>query len=329
MLKHLTEISPKNGEPQRYSWECRRRSRRNLGVLGNKDSISKSWNDVLKSLKATSVSCCVKFFRGEDSMSSTIEGSRPDWCILSMIYSGDTPFWSETPRNISVTECLCPFIMLQSVIVAVYPFGVLLGFSSGCRWSLFIKSTSSYLVCLHFVCTLCWPCKFHWYIFPVPNDQICHLPCNLSITYVVSCFNSPSTILSRHASATCILFASASNGSKSLLYVEIIRTKSRRSHCVRGLAGWLQSEEWNSKSYNHRRWSQSNPLLACAVVCFTWQRSRLVQKHFKDLLTLHVLYHTVAHQLCRCEVKDVHGLQSFVSTHSEESDSLLFIFCLQ
>ena len=28
-------------------------------------------------------------------------------------------------------------------------------------------------------------------------------------------------------------------------------------------------------------------------------------------------------------IKDVHGLQSFVSTHSEESDSLLFSLCLQ
>ena len=46
-------------------------------------------------------------------------------------------------------------------------------------------------------------------------------------------------------------------------------------------------------------------------------------------LSLTVLYHTILHQLCRCEVKDVHGLQSFVSTHSEERDSLLFIFCLQ
>ena len=25
-----------------------------------------------------------------------IEGSRPEWCISSMIYSGDTPFWLET-----------------------------------------------------------------------------------------------------------------------------------------------------------------------------------------------------------------------------------------
>ena len=25
-----------------------------------------------------------------------VEGSRPEWCILSMIYSGDTSFWSET-----------------------------------------------------------------------------------------------------------------------------------------------------------------------------------------------------------------------------------------
>ena len=41
-------------------------------------------------------------------------------------------------------------------------------------------------------------------------------------------------------------------------------------------------------------------------------------------LTLKVLYHTIPHQLCRCEVKDVHCLQSFVSTHSEENDSLFF-----
>ena len=31
------------------------------------------------------------------------------------------------------------------------------------------------------------------------------------------------------------------------------------------------------------------------------------------MLTLNVLYHTIPHQLCRREVKDVHGLQTFVS----------------
>ena len=45
-------------------------------------------------------------------------------------------------------------------------------------------------------------------------------------------------------------------------------------------------------------------------------------------LTLNVLYHTIPHKLCRCEMKDVHSLQSFISTHSEESDSLLFVLCL-
>ena len=44
---------------------------------------------------------------------------------------------------------------------------------------------------------------------------------------------------------------------------------------------------------------------------------------------LNDLYHTIPHRLCRCQVKDVHSLQSCVSTHSEESDSLLFILCLQ
>ena len=41
-------------------------------------------------------------------------------------------------------------------------------------------------------------------------------------------------------------------------------------------------------------------------------------------LTLNVLHHTIPHGLCRGEVKYVHGLQSFISTHSEESDSSLF-----
>ena len=46
-------------------------------------------------------------------------------------------------------------------------------------------------------------------------------------------------------------------------------------------------------------------------------------------LTLNVLYHNTPHQLCRCEVKDVHGLQSSVSTHSEKRDSVLFTLSLQ
>ena len=51
----------------------------------------------------------------------------------------------------------------------------------------------------------------------------------------------------------------------------------------------------------------------------------IIEKHF---LTLNVLYHTIPHELCRREMKDVHSLQSFVLTHSEESDSLIFILCL-
>ena len=47
------------------------------------------------------------------------------------------------------------------------------------------------------------------------------------------------------------------------------------------------------------------------------------------LLTVNVLYHTIPHEMCRCEVTVVYGLQSFVTTHFEESDSLRFILCLQ
>ena len=46
-------------------------------------------------------------------------------------------------------------------------------------------------------------------------------------------------------------------------------------------------------------------------------------------LTLNVQNHTIPHELCRCQVKDVNGLQSFVLTHSEEKDSFLLILCLQ
>ena len=48
-----------------------------------------------------------------------------------------------------------------------------------------------------------------------------------------------------------------------------------------------------------------------------------------DAFTLNVLYHTIPHKLCGCGINNVHGLQSFVSTHSEESGSVLFILSLQ
>ena len=41
-------------------------------------------------------------------------------------------------------------------------------------------------------------------------------------------------------------------------------------------------------------------------------------------MTLTVLYHTIPHKLCGCEVKDVHGLHSFVSTQSEEKGQFVF-----
>ena len=54
-----------------------------------------------------------------------------------------------------------------------------------------------------------------------------------------------------------------------------------------------------------------------------------IHSHVAGTFTLNVLYHTFPRELCRCEVKDVHCLQSFISTHCEESHSLLFILCLQ
>ena len=49
----------------------------------------------------------------------------------------------------------------------------------------------------------------------------------------------------------------------------------------------------------------------------------------RSFFTLNVLYHTMPHKLCGCEEKHVHGVQCFVQTHSEESDSVLFIPSLQ
>ena len=77
--------------------------------------------------------------------------------------------------------------------------------------------------------------------------------------------------------------------------------------------------------------------LACAQTSFT---DSVFQPDVTDMvhcysswlvgcLTLHVLYHTIPHELCRCQVKDVHSLQSFTSTWFEESDSVLFILWLQ
>ena len=39
-------------------------------------------------------------------LTSKFEGSRPEWCISSMIYSTDTPFWSETLEIVQVTTRL-------------------------------------------------------------------------------------------------------------------------------------------------------------------------------------------------------------------------------
>ena len=39
---------------------------------------------------------CILFAENAWYGHSHIEGSRPEWCITSMIYSGDTPFWLET-----------------------------------------------------------------------------------------------------------------------------------------------------------------------------------------------------------------------------------------
>ena len=44
---------------------------------------------------------------------------------------------------------------------------------------------------------------------------------------------------------------------------------------------------------------------------------------------INVLHHTIPYKLCRFEMKDMHGLQRFSSTDSDESENLLFMFCLK
>ena len=47
----------------------------------------------LRSQNRTGAGTLISFNR---KLRVKIEGSWPEWCILSMIYSRDTPFWSET-----------------------------------------------------------------------------------------------------------------------------------------------------------------------------------------------------------------------------------------
>ena len=39
------------------------------------------------------------------------EGSRPEWCISSMIYSGDTPFWLETLDLLNSTAVIVNILL--------------------------------------------------------------------------------------------------------------------------------------------------------------------------------------------------------------------------
>ena len=66
-----------------------------------------------------------------------------------------------------------------------------------------------------------------------------------------------------------------------------------------------------------------------AISLFALEWWQLFACHQRQSSTLNVLYHTTPHQLCGCEVKDVHGLQSFISTQSEKSGNVLFILCLR
>ena len=49
--------------------------------------------------KAIKLLCNIQYIRStmqDRHNKKKFEGSQPEWCISSMIYSKDTPFWSET-----------------------------------------------------------------------------------------------------------------------------------------------------------------------------------------------------------------------------------------
>ena len=48
-----------------------------------------------------------------DCLTLYIEGSRPEWCISSMIYSRDTPFWSGT---LDIILCPCYMQLIADVV---------------------------------------------------------------------------------------------------------------------------------------------------------------------------------------------------------------------
>ena len=70
----------------------------------------------------------------------------------------------------------------------------------------------------------------------------------------------------------------------------------------------------------HHSGREPSIYLNCVQVIFKQQSTQ-------KLLTLNVLYHTMPHKLC--EEKDVRDVQSFVSTHFEESDSVLALFAIK
>ena len=55
-----------------------------------------NWSSVQEKKERRLMTIGIVFILVLGALRIYIEGSRPEWCISSMIYSGDTPFWSET-----------------------------------------------------------------------------------------------------------------------------------------------------------------------------------------------------------------------------------------
>ena len=100
------------------------------------------------------------------------------------------------------------------------------------------------------------------------------------------------------------------NKPQSTFYKDATFTKLQEKMCGLSALPWRPNSMAANRSW--RRWHHSSPERPWSCRLRMPRRRRIIP-----------------HELCGCEVKDVHSLQSFVSTRSEESDNLLFVVCLQ
>ena len=82
-----------------------------------------------------------------------IEGSRPDWCISRMIYSGDTPFW---PGTLDM-QWHCKVFFVLSIVAILPELLAALSLFTDCRMCPFTNMVVGYRVSTGLSqCHHCW-----------------------------------------------------------------------------------------------------------------------------------------------------------------------------